>query len=259
MHGLGNDFMVIDGTKQLPTLSKTTIQQLSNRHTGVGFDQILIIEPSKTADFFCRIINADGSEAEQCGNGLRCVARYVVENKSHSANNLTIETKAGIFPIIIHSMDNICVSLPVPPADPATISLTLGTPPNQIQLNTLSLGNPHAITRVTNAADTPVALLGPEISAHSHFKNGANIGFMEVIDRAHIRLRTFERGAGETHACGSNACAATIVGIKQGWLDQRVNVTFRLGDLTIEWRGESEPIQMTGPAAMIYKGDIWIK
>lgn len=254
MHGLGNDFMVVNAMVNAFMPDKSTIAQLANRYIGVGFDQLLVIEPSKNADFFCRIYNSDGSEAEQCGNGLRCIGRYLHQKGLHPSSTLKLETLAGTFNIKINRIDNITVAIPMPELLHEEIELANAN--NPINLNTLSLGNPHAIYRTSSVATAPVAELGAYISTHPVFTSGTNVGFMEVIDRNHIQLRTFERGAGETHACGSNACAATIVGIQQGWLDHKVTVSFRLGDLLIEWKGGAEPVYMTGPATHVYDGMI---
>jgi len=223
MHGLGNDFMVINTIQQPFDLGMVSIPALADRHIGVGFDQLLLIEPSTSADFFCRIFNSDGSEAEQCGNGLRCIARYLHEEGIHQGSTLTIETRSGIFPIKINKIDNVTVTLSPPPA--ADIELRLNP---HTELHSLSLGNPHTILKVDSVETAAVATLGPEISTHPHFACGTNVGFMEVVNRDHIRLRTFERGTGETHACGSNACAAAIIGIRNHSLANRVMVEFRL-------------------------------
>lgn len=254
MHGLGNDFMVIDATQEKITLNKEAICQLANRHTGVGFDQLLIIEPANNADFFCRIYNSDGSEAEQCGNGLRCIARYINEHDMH-AGQMSIATLSGIFPIKINDMDNITVTLAAPAGRCESIQLQTETA-EEVTVSTLSMGNPHTIMKVEAVASTPVHALGPQIAGHQHFNGGTNVGFMEIVNRGHIRLRTFERGAGETHACGSNACAAAVTGIQYGWLDHRVNVEFRYGSLIIEWAGEGKPIYMSGPATLVYTGSL---
>lgn len=253
MHGLGNDFVIIDSRQSKIDLQKFTLPQLSNRHMGIGFDQLLIIEPGKNgADFYCRILNADGSEAEQCGNGLRCVARYIHENKLHSNSSFTIATAAGNFPIIIQDYDHICVTLPTPIIQQSLVNITIDQ--TTLLISVLSTGNPHAILKVPSIDSIIPKELAPKIAAQSYFPHGANVGFMQIIDKTHIRLRTVERGVGETHACGSNACAAVFAGKINGWLHNQVNVEFRYGKLMIECQDEKSPIKMTGPATRVFDG-----
>lgn len=256
MHGLGNDFVVIDALHQAFDVSKIRINHLSDRHVGIGFDQLLLIEPSKQSDFFCRIFNSDGSEAEQCGNGLRCIARYIHEEKLHATSHVNIETKAGIFPIEIKDYDHIRVTMGAPTVKETLVQLALNEDAKVIPLSILSLGNPHAVTRVESIDSIIDDKLATNISSHVYFPHGVNVGFMQVINNKHIRLRTFERGAGETFACGSNACAAAVAGILNGWLQNAVEVEFRNGSLMIEWNGEGKPIHMTGPASRVFDGEI---
>lgn len=255
MHGLGNDFVVINAIKQNIILSQLSIPLLGDRHQGIGFDQLLLIEPSRKANIFCRIFNADGSEAEQCGNGLRCIARFLHENKLCS-HTLTIETKAGTFPITIHDYDHIKVSIPAPHFLDHALALNIKQSPHKIICDSLSLGNPHAILKITSLDHTDVTSLGVEISTHSHFPHGANVGFLQINDASHITLRTFERGTGETHACGSNACAAVFAGIKNGWLKSPVTVEFRYGCLTIEYDEKEKLMHMIGPATHVFEGEV---
>jgi len=255
MHGLGNDFVVIDATKSSVDLKKIPIETLANRHTGIGFDQMLVITPSSHADFFCHIYNADGSEAEQCGNGLRCVARYVHEEGLHNQAALVLETKAGNFSVLIQDYEHIRVTMGAPLIQEKLIQFRLDQQ-NTLPMSVLSVGNPHAIIKVDSADTVSTDTLGAEISTHAYFPNGANVGFMQVADRHHIHLRTYERGVGETLACGSNACAATVAGIVNNWLQDQVKVEFRYGSLLIEWEGSGKPIHMTGPAARIFSGEI---
>lgn len=256
MHGLANDFMVIDAINQSIDDTHLPVIKLANRHIGVGFDQLLIIKPSDKADFYCRIVNADGSEAEQCGNGLRCIARYVYENNLTKKTSFNIETIAGVYAATITSMDYITIVMGAPTVtDPdATLLLDNGQQVNNVCL--LSVGNPHAILATPSVANIDINTTGALISTHPQFPSGANVGFMEIISPDHIRLRTYERGSGETHACGSNACAAVVTGISQGWLNQRVAVEYRYGTLSIEWKGNSQPILMSGPAVLVYTGVI---
>ena len=254
MHGLGNDFVVMNTIHQAIDLATLPIKQLGDRHFGIGFDQLLLIEPSKQADFFCRIFNTDGSEAEQCGNGLRCVARYLREEGLHHAAKVSIETKAGIFKITIKNNDHIAVSMGVPCIESNKTLLSLPSSTTKIALHVVSMGNPHAIIH-TDAIDIlTVAKHGKEISTHQHFPAGINVGFMRIINPHHIELRTYERGAGITHACGSNACAAVAAGIATGLLQQSVDVDYQYGRLHVEWDDINKPIILSGPATTVYSG-----
>ena len=232
------------------------IPTLANRHTGIGFDQLLLIEPSDRADVFCRIYNADGSEAEQCGNGLRCIARFIHETAFRTQPSMQVETKAGIFPLFIEDYDHIRVTMGTPLIEEKLIELQFNSSSAPLPASILSLGNPHAIIKVESVDAIVAEKLGPDISSHSLFPQGANVGFMQVISPSHIRLRTFERGVGETHACGSNACASVVAGMANGWLTHQVNVEFRYGSLSIEWEGKDKPIVMTGPASWVFSGSI---
>lgn len=269
MHGLGNDFAVINATTQ-PIDIKPFISQLAHRHLGIGFDQLLLIEPSKIADFACRIFNANGSEAEQCGNGLRCVGRFIRDEGLSAKPNLLIETKAGIFDVAILGENLFQVEMGVPcfelervpflasfsQAGKGIEHLIDTKSQSGLRVAVLSMGNPHAIMEVTSVTDFPVAEIGEQIANHSAFPQSTNVGFMEIIDRQQIHLRTFERGVGETFACGSNACAAVVAGIMQNNLEQRVKVILPFGELQIEWLNENEPVKMTGPATLVFQGTI---
>lgn len=254
MHGLGNDFVVINALKHSVSFTPAVIKQLADRHTGIGFDQLLMIEPAKTADFFCRIFNSDGSEAEQCGNGLRCVARFIHEEGLSTQTAFRLETIAGIYPVHITNYDHIQIAMGAPQIKAALTELTLGSPLNPVSLSILSVGNPHAIVKVDAMDAADIDQLAAQLSQHSQFPDGVNIGFMQIIDQSHIRLRTFERGAGETFACGSNACAAAVAGMVNGWLAQQVSVQFRYGSLQIKWDEATKTIEMTGPATSVFKG-----
>jgi len=258
MHGLGNDFMVVNALNQSYDLSATKISQLANRYLGIGFDQLLMIEPAKNADFFCRIYNSDGSEAEQCGNGLRCVARFIHEEKLHAQTSFRLETKAGIYPVEIKDYDHIRVTMGAPQIKQLLIDLPLSDHLNFISVSILSLGNPHAITKVDSVDLVPVTVIAPQIAAQDYFPDGVNVGFMQIIDKHHVRLRTFERGAGETFACGSNACAAAVAGIANGWVQPSVHVEFKYGSLMIDWNKDENVVHMVGAAAVVYEGEIKI-
>lgn len=252
MHGLGNDFVVINNLENQFQLPKNLIIDLANRHTGIGFDQLLVIEHSAQADFFCRIYNADGQEAEQCGNGLRCVALFIREKGLNSQDQFRIETKAGIFPVQFLADQLIKVELGTPIIEEKLLSLSLGND-HQVQTTILSLGNPHAIVKV-ESINLVSPTLAQAIQSSNYFPHGVNVGFMQIITPYEVALRTFERGVGETFACGSNACAAAVAGILNGWLDQQVKVQYPLGSLTIEWDKTSGKIFITGPATTVFNG-----
>jgi diaminopimelate epimerase len=252
MHGLGNDFVVLNAMQQAINTHHLPISTLGARHTGIGFDQLLIIEPSTQADFFCRIFNADGSEAEQCGNGLRCVARFIHEEGLCTQAEFNIETLAGVYAVRISDYEHIRIVMGVPHI--AELGMQLG----EVQVDAvLSVGNPHALIKVPSIEMVEVAKVGLAVSKHAHFPHGANVGFMQVLDKTHVRLRTYERAVGETFACGSNACAAVVAGIARGWLESPVKVAFKQGTLEIEWAGEKEPVVMTGAAARVFEGEIF--
>ena len=262
MHALGNDFMVINTLNQRVSLARLQITTLADRHFGIGFDQLLLIEPAYEAHFFCRIFNADGSEAEQCGNGLRCIARFIHEEHLTSPKIFTLATLAGVFSIHIKDYEAIQVTLTLPQIKTDCLSLNIqkssgNTTP--ITVYSLSLGNPHAIVKVDNIQDQTLNGLGALIATHAVFANGTNVGFCEVIDQHHIKLRTYERGVGETYACGSNACAAVITGIVNGWLSHTVQVEFAHGALTVTWSAQDQPLIMTGPATRVFDGEMIIE
>lgn len=260
MHGLGNDFMVIETLSQAISLERLSIASLANRHTGVGFDQLLWITPSSKADFACRFFNADGSEAEQCGNGLRCIARFLHEHGFTQKKSFTLETLKNIIPITLNDYDTIEVEMPLPSFSysdlPCIESLLSELDPH---LTLLSVGNPHAILQVSSLEHAPVSTLGKEIATHSAFPKGINVGFMEILARNSVRLRTYERGVGETFACGTNACAAVIAGIHHHRLDHQVEVVLPLGKLSITWNNDMRtPPLMKGPASEIFTGTLLI-
>lgn len=254
MHGLGNDFVIINALSNPIEISQLPVRQLANRHLGIGFDQLLILEPSTKAAAFCRIFNADGSEAEQCGNGLRCVARFLHEEK-WVPQKLELQTKAGVFPVEIEDYDHIRVMMGMPVIQEKLINLKLADT-NSIDLSLISMGNPHAIMKVNAVDSLAIETLSPAIATHELFPQGINIGFLEVLDQKQARLRTIERGIGETRACGSNACAAACAGIINGWLEEQVNIYQAYGALSIEWKGENHPLYMLGPASRVFEGVI---
>lgn len=267
MHGLGNDFVIVDGISQSFNLNRTDIKNLGSRHLGIGFDQLLLIKPSTQADFACEIFNSDGSVAEQCGNGMRCVARFVHEEKLTDKKSFSIETKAGIVNALIKDYDHIQVNMGVPRFEPSDVpyqadrirklyELPLDDGQPGFAIAVLSMGNPHAILQVSSIKNFPVSVIAPQIALHRFFPQGANVGFMEILNAEHIKLRTFERGVGETFACGSNACAAVVAGILNNSLKNKVKVELAYGDLWIQWEGLSEPVFMTGPATRVFTGKV---
>lgn len=254
MHGLGNDFIIVADWPTEKFLQPAEIAALADRYRGIGFDQLLLLGPSTQADVDCRIFNADGSEAEQCGNGMRCVARFMHEEKRVNKRELTIHTKAGLIPVEIQDYDHIRVNMGIPKLNPTPVKMRLET--STIELTTLSLGNPHAILRVEAIDSVPLTPWANQISTHAAFPQGVNIGFMQILDRHHILLRTHERGSGETRACGSNACAAVIAGILNGWLTSPTTVQLPHGTLQIEWPGPTHLVHQTGPASNVFTGTI---
>lgn len=257
--------MIVDAIRQSVDIKKIPISLLADRHRGVGFDQLLLVEKSSHADFACRIFNADGSEAEQCGNGMRCIARFLVEESLTKKKSLVVETVSSLVEIMIHDYDHIQVNMGIPCFDPEKIpflaekttapdKLSVDAVASPFTLTVLSMGNPHAILQVPAVKDAPVPLLGAKIALHPAFPNGTNVGFMEIISPQKIRLRTFERGAGETWACGSNACAAVVAGILHHKLDHKVTVNLTYGDLLVGWAGEKWPVFLSGPAARVFSG-----
>ena len=270
MHGLGNDFVVIDAINQHISLSTEQIQFIADRHFGVGCDQLLLVEKpsSEAADFKYRIFNADGSEVGQCGNGARCFAQFVRNKKLSVKDEICVETHSG--PLVI-SFDNdqlITVNMGVPRHSPAEIplrvnqenlhyNLTINT--DNIRFSAVSMGNPHAVILVDNIQSAPVAKWGAILESHPFFPERANIGFMQIINRQHIKLRVYERGAAETLACGSGACAAAVIGIEQQLLDKKdIQVELPGGSLLINWSGRGQPVYMKGSATSVFEGQIKI-
>jgi len=269
MHGLGNDFVVIDAIGQRVELDAKRVRYLANRRFGVGCDQVLLVEPAPAGepdvDFGYRIYNADGGEVEQCGNGARCFARFVRERGLTDKDRIRVRTRAGTIELCIESDGQVSVDMGVPCFEPGEIPFRaearaarydLELDGHTITVGAVSMGNPHAVLKVEDIDGAPVASLGPAIEAHPRFPNRVNAGFMQVVDSGHIRLRVYERGAGETLACGTGACAAVAVGRLQGLLDERVEVDLPGGRLQIAWSGEGEPVWMTGPATTVFQGTI---
>ena len=267
MHGLGNDFVVLDLITQRFNLLEKHVRFLADRHFGVGCDQVLVVEAPTTpdADFRYRIYNADGSEVEQCGNGARCFARFVRDKRLSSKHTITVETRDGIIELKLKQDQQIEVNMGVPQLAPNQLpfqatkeqqSYQLSVDGQDYQIGAISIGNPHAVMRVDSIEQAPVKTLGAQIESHSLFPKRVNAGFMEVIDRQQIKLRVFERGVGETQACGTGACAAVVYGRLMGWLDQDVSVQLAGGKLQIEWLGEGQAIRMNGPATTVYEGKI---
>lgn len=267
MHGLGNDFVVFDATTQPLTLTPAQLRALADRHFGVGCDQILLVERahSPDTDFYYRIFNADGGEVEQCGNGARCFVRFVHDKGLTRKTQIRVGTLGGVIEPRLEPDGQVTVNMGAPVFEPAAIpfqaserALTYDLDVNKktLKINSLSMGNPHAVQVVADLDQAPVATDGPVIESHPRFPKRVNAGFMQVLSRSHIRLRVYERGAGETLACGTGACAAMVAGVQRGLLGARVRVTTHGGDLTIAWAGEGQPVMMTGPAVTVFEGEV---
>ncbi|MBP9654640.1 MAG: diaminopimelate epimerase [Rhodocyclaceae bacterium] len=270
MHGLGNDFVVLDAVNQAIDLTPARARFLADRHFGVGCDQILVVEKSQRpdADFRYRIFNADGGEVEQCGNGARCFVRFVHDKGLTAKRAIRVETKGGLIEPRLEDDGLVTVDMGVPRFEPSHVPFVTGSDalvqPLQldgagVDITALSMGNPHAVQVVANVDTAPVAEQGPLIENHPRFPQRVNAGFMQVVDRHAIRLRVYERGAGETLACGSGACAAVVAGIARGLLDSPVRVAMRGGELTIAWGGPGQPVRMTGPAVTVFDSEIEIQ
>jgi diaminopimelate epimerase len=267
MHGLGNDFIILNGLQRSLRLTRDQIRLLADRHFGVGCDQLLLIEAAAGADIRYRIFNADGEEAQQCGNGARCIADFLRRESIITKDVITAETARGVIRIHALADGNYRVDMGAPEFEPAAIPMladgrseryTLALPGGTVEIYALSMGNPHAVLEVGDVETAAVETLGPQIQQHSVFPEGVNVGFMQILDGSHIRLRVYERGAGETLACGSGACAAVAAGRMAGRLDNQVNVGLKGGHLLITWEGEGAPVWMSGPAVMVFKGRIEI-
>ena len=267
MQGLGNDFVVIDAINQTVLLTPEKIRLLADRNFGVGCDQVLLVESAhhSHADFRYRIFNSDGSEVAQCGNGARCFARFVREKELTDKDELQVDTDSGRLVLRLSDSGQVTVNMGVPRHAPAEIPLLASEEryryPVDLEGRTwsfgaLSMGNPHAVLVVDDVETAPVETLGPQLENHPLFPERVNVGFMQIIDAHNIRLRVFERGSGETLACGSGGCAAAIVGIEQGLLLSPVTVDLPGGSLTIDWLGRGQPVYMKGPAVTVFEGMI---
>ena len=265
MHGLGNDFIVINALEKQFELSSSEISKLAHRHTGIGFDQLLIVEPpaESGADFTYRIFNADGGEVENCGNGARCFARYVTEHGLTEKKDITVATSGGLMELTVCDDSNVLVRMGIPLFEPDDVpfkasgvatSYDLDVNGEQLEIGVVSVGNPHAVTRVKDVQRAEVERLGQLIESHERFPNRVNAGFMQVDSRSEIAQRVFERGVGETMACGTGACAAVVVGIVQGLLDRQVKVQLAGGDLQVRWKDNSAQIEMIGPSETVFEG-----
>lgn len=269
MEGAGNDFMVVEAIGEPLRLEPAQIARLADRHFGVGFDQLLVIEPPRTpgTDFYYRIFNQDGGEVEQCGNGARCFVRYVHDRGLTANRSIRVETASGIIEPRLETDGGVTVDMGVPRFEPAQIpflapqravTYPLELEGRAIEIGALSMGNPHAVQLVHSVDQAPVTSEGPKIEHHPRFPQRVNAGYMQVLDRHRIRLRVWERGAGETLACGTGACAAAVSGIQRGLIESPVEVQARGGTLRIAWAGEGKPVRMTGPARRVFDGEIEI-
>ncbi|HEB29132.1 MAG TPA: diaminopimelate epimerase [Porticoccus sp.] len=269
MHGLGNDFVVIDAVTQAVNLTPEQARKLGDRRFGVGCDQILVVEPPTRpdVDFRYRIFNQDGSEVEQCGNGARCFAKFVRDRRLTGKSTLRVETASGIIELRVRRDNQIEVNMGIPVLEPAQIPFTAGAKANsypieandeQLMIGAVSMGNPHAVLQIADIDTAPVATLGPILENHPSFPQRVNAGFMQVVSANEINLRVYERGAGETLACGTGACAAVVAGGLQDLLDSSVTVNLPGGSLKIDWPGEGQSVIMTGPATTVFHGRIKI-
>ena len=267
MHGLGNDFIVFDAPRREDVPSTAVLRRLADRRTGIGYDQALVLEPPRRAgtDVYYRIFNADGSEVEQCGNGARCFVRFVHEAGLTDKREIRVETQKGIIEPRLEANGNVTVDMGEPRFLPAEIPFlhdddvvvyNLDVADETLEIGVVSMGNPHAVQVVDDVEQAPVGAHGPLIESHQRFPQRVNAGFMQVVDKHAIKLRVYERGSGETLACGTGACAAVVSGIRRGLLESPVRVTTRGGDLNIAWGGPGRPVLMSGPAVTVFTGEI---
>jgi diaminopimelate epimerase len=255
MHGLGNDFVVLDLISQPVKLRPSHIKRIADRHLGIGCDQVLLIEPPirSTADFYYRIFNANGQEVEQCGNGARCAARFFYDGGFTNQRSLQADCLAGPLEFTIEEDSMVTVNMGAPRFK-ESLTYSIKTDNVDHEINVVSMGNPHAILLVPTIESPLIKKWGPELSKHRFFPNETNVGFMQILNRAHIRLRVYERSVGETLACGTGACAAVVTGISLGKLDNIVQVDFLKGNIKIAWEGGTTPVCMTGPAISVFVG-----
>ena len=267
MHGLGNDFVMIDAVRQDIQLTEAQVRYLADRNFGVGCDQLLVVEPAQApgVDFRYRIFNADGGEVEQCGNGARCFARFVFDQGLTDKREIRVETKKGIITPRLEADGTVTVDMGVPVLNPADVPFVsdseawvqpLDVGGTVVAITAVSMGNPHAVQVVADVDAAPVAVQGPLIEHHARFPARVNAGFLQVVDEHRVRLRVFERGAGETLACGTGACAAVVAGILRELVVSPVTVETRGGELTIAWDGIGTPVMMTGPAVTVFSGTL---
>jgi diaminopimelate epimerase len=267
MHGVGNDFVVFDAPTGQPLLTGERLRRLADRHTGIGFDQALVLEPPRRGDtaVYYRIFNSDGAEVEQCGNGARCIAALLHRRGNSSDGVLTMDSPAGLIRARVLGRDLISVDMGVPDFNPSALPFEapresdpyeLDVQGERVEIGAVSMGNPHAVLVVDSVATAPVERLGPPIERHARFPKRVNVGFLEIVSRSHVRLRVYERGAGETLACGTGACAAVAVGRRRGKLDPEVRVSVRGGELRVNWAGPGEHIWLTGPAEVSFEGHV---
>jgi diaminopimelate epimerase len=267
MHGLGNDFVVLDAISQQVALSPEQIRFIADRHRGVGCDQLLLVERpvSPEVDFRYRIFNADGGEVEQCGNGARCFARFVVDKRLTDKGDMAVETRAGVIRLRLEADGQVTVDMGPPRFAPAQIPFQaeveaeryiLDVADTKVEIGAVSMGNPHAVVQVEDVDQAPLAQWGPALEHHPRFPQRVNVGVMQVVARDHLRLRVFERGVGETQACGTGACAAMVVARRWGLVDETAAVDLIGGRLLIRWAGEGQPVWMTGPAVTVFEGSI---
>jgi diaminopimelate epimerase len=267
MQGQGNDFMVIDGVRQRVDVEPARVRALADRHFGIGFDQLLLVEKAASGanDFRYRIFNADGGEVEQCGNGARCFARFVLDEGLTAKREIRVETAGGVIVPRVESSGQVTVDMGAPRFEPRDVPFLadedrvvhpLEVDGRTVAISVLSMGNPHAVQVVDDVDAAPVREEGPRIELHPRFPKRVNAGYMQVVARDAIRLRVWERGAGETLACGTGACAAVVAGIRRGLLDRDVRVATRGGELVIRWPGAGEAVMMTGDAVRVFDGEI---
>lgn len=267
MHGAGNDFVVIDAIRQRIALTGEQVRKIADRHVGIGCDQILLVERPvhADADFRYRIFNADGSEVEQCGNGARCFVRFVHDQGLSQQREICVETASGLIYPRLEEDGRVTVNMGPPRFEPTDIpfiadqrhpTYALDVAGQMLDVSVLSMGNPHAVVMVEDADTAPVGEIGPLIEHHPRFPKRVNAGFMQIVDRDHISLRVYERGAGETLACGTGACAAVVAGIARGLLDSHVDVKTRGGILSISWQGGNQPVWLTGPAVSVFEAEL---